>query len=82
MLRTNFADPSSSVGHIEARSTQHHEEVKTVDTDARVVFDTKIDMLLDAETKVSRIGEVVFSQLVFFHLKSNQWLLTTIDIIS
>lgn len=47
----------------------HHVEVQSVDTDAGVVLDAQINVLLDAEAKVSGIGEVVLSQLVLTHLK-------------
>jgi hypothetical protein len=57
--------PLSSVGNIEARSAKHDVEVQTVNTDARIVFDTQVDVFLDAEAEVSGAREVVPPQLVF-----------------
>lgn len=51
-------------------SFPHHIEVQTVDADAGVVLDAQIDVLLDAEAKVSGVGEVVLSQLVLTHLEA------------
>lgn len=50
----------------------HHVEVQSVDPDAGVVLDAQIDVLLDAEAEVSRVGEVVLPQLVLAHLKESE----------
>lgn len=49
-----------------------HDDVKvhSVNTDGRVVLDTKINVLRDTETKVSRLGEVALAQLVLLDLQS------------
>ena len=49
-------------------SAQHNVEVHAVDTDAWVVLDAQVDVLLNAEAKVACVGEVVLAQLVLTHL--------------
>lgn len=52
-------------------SAQHDVEVHAVDTNAWVVLDAQVDVLLDAEAKVAGVREVVLAQLVLTHLDSN-----------
>lgn len=61
-----------------ARDT-HHVKVQAVDTNTGIVLNPQIDVLLDSKAKVSRVREVVFSQLVFSHLKQ---LLVTISLMN
>lgn len=58
--------------HIEARSAQNDEKIKTVDTNGWIVFDTQVDVFLNAKTEVSCVREILFSQLVFFDLDSEE----------
>ena len=51
-------------------TTHHNVEVHTEDTDTGVVSCTQIDVLLDTETKVSSIREVLASQFVLLHLQT------------
>jgi hypothetical protein len=44
-------------------------KIHTVDTNGRVVLDAKIDVLLDTETEVSTIGEVLLVKLVLTDLE-------------
>merc|ERR1719244_251612 len=61
---TNLTNLLPSVSHVDTRSAQHYKEVHSVDTNARIVLDTKINMLLDSETKVSIVRKVFLPQLV------------------
>ena len=45
-------------------------EVHTVDTDGRVVLDTKIDVLADTETEVASLGEVALAEFVLLDLEA------------
>ena len=45
-LQLPFADAESA-------AAQHDEEIHTVDTRARIVLDTEVDVLRDAETEVA-----------------------------
>ena len=52
-------------------SAEDNVEIQTVNTDGRVVLDTKINVFLDTETKVAGVGEVLFPQLVFTNFQSS-----------
>lgn len=69
MTETNFAYLLAPMGNIEAWSTENNIEVKSIDTNAWVVLDSQVNMLLDAETKISSAWEVVFPQLVLSYLQ-------------
>lgn len=45
-------------------------EVHAVDTDTRVVLDTKIDVFADTEAEVAGFGEVALPQFVFLDLEA------------
>merc|ERR1719221_2167024 len=45
--------------------------VADVDANAGVVLDAQVDVLLDAEAKVSVVGKVLAPQLVLLHLQSS-----------
>lgn len=49
-----------------------HDDVKVhaVDTDRRVVLDTQVNVLVDAETKVAGLGKVALAQLVLLDLEA------------
>lgn len=51
-------------------STEDDEEVHTVDTDAWIVSDTQIDMLIDTEAEVTGLGKVAALQLVLLDLQA------------
>lgn len=51
-------------------SSQHNEKVHAVDTNARIVSDAQIDVLLNAEAKIARGREVGLFQLVFLYLET------------
>lgn len=45
-------------------------EVHAVDTDTRVVLDSQVDVLADAEAKVASLREVALAQFVFLDLEA------------
>ena len=45
-------------------------KVHAVDTNGRVILDTKIDVFRDTETKVARVREVLLPQLIFLDLET------------
>lgn len=51
-------------------SRQDDVEVHAVNTDRRVVLNTEIDVLLDTETEVARVGEVLRLNLVVLNAKA------------
>ena len=59
-----------AVAHVGAGSAQHDVEVHAIDADRRVVLDAKIDVLLDPEPEVAVHGEVITTELVLAHLKT------------
>ena len=68
MLESYFTDSLPSVGNIEARSAEDNIKVETIDTNARIVLDTQVNVFLDTETEVAGVGEVLLSQFVFTDL--------------
>jgi len=60
----------ASTSNAEAGTGHDDVKVHSVNTDGRVVLDTKINVLRDTETKVSRLGEVALAQLVLLDLQS------------
>lgn len=44
--------------------------VLTVDAGGGVVLDAQVDVLVDAEAKVARVGEVAADELVLLHLQA------------
>lgn len=69
MGSTHAASLGSSLVDVEARSAEDNEKVQTVDTDGGVVFDSQIDVLLNAKAKVSGCGKVFLAQFVFLDLR-------------
>lgn len=47
----------------------YHVEVQTIDANARVIFNSQVNVFLDPKAKVSGVRKVVFPQLVFSHLE-------------
>ena len=54
------------------RSAKYNIEVKTIDTDARVILDTQINVFLDTKTKVPSAGEVFLPQFIFSDLEKEE----------
>lgn len=54
----------------ESRATKNDEEIHTVDTGGRIILQTQVDVLVDAEAKVACLTEVLVLQLVFLDLKT------------
>lgn len=50
-------------------AAKYNVEIKTVDTDARIVLDTQVNVFLNAEAKVSSSGEVLLPQFVLTNLE-------------
>ena len=67
---TNSAALSLSLRHTTTGTRQLHIEIHTEDTRVRVVLDTQINVLLNTETEVARVGEVLLHQLVLLHLQT------------
>lgn len=50
---SNLSGLLPSVRHVVAGTAENHEEIKTVDTDGRIVLDSEIDVFLDTEPEVA-----------------------------
>ena len=59
-----------SLRHATTGASQLHVEIHTEDTGVGVVLDTEINVLLNTETEVARVGEVLLHQLVLLHLQT------------
>lgn len=68
MAGTNSTSLGTPLVHIEAWSAEDDEEIEAIDTDRGIVLDSKINVFLDTEPKVTRVAEVVLAQLILFHL--------------
>ena len=66
---SNAASAASALGDTAAIAVQDDVEVHTIDTDGRIVFQSKIDVFLNTESEVAGVREVFTVQFVFFHLK-------------
>ena len=53
MLKANTTSFPFSFSNVETRTSQHHVEIHTINPNAGVVFDSKIDVLLDSKAKVT-----------------------------
>ena len=71
VLESNTSSLATSVTNVHAGPAHDHVEVHTIDTDAWVILDAKINVLLDTETEVSIFREVLSSQLVLLDLQSS-----------
>jgi uncharacterized protein YbdZ (MbtH family) len=67
---TSSASSLLSLRYPESRAAHDSNHVHTEDTDTRVVFDSQVNVLSDTESKVSSVGEVSSSQLVFLDLET------------
>lgn len=68
MLKADTASFPFSFSNVETRTSQHHIEIHAINSNAGVVFDSKINMLLDSKAKVPSAREVFLCQLVFTNL--------------
>ena len=59
-----------SLRHATTGASQLHVEIHTEDTGVGVVLDAEINVLLNTETEVARVGEVLLHQLVLLHLQT------------
>lgn len=50
-------------------TSKYNVEVKTVDTDGRIILDTQVNVFLNTKAKVPSGREVVSPQLIFSDLK-------------
>lgn len=64
------ASLSLSLRHATTGASQLHVEIHTEDTGVGVVLDTQINVLLNTETEVARVREVLLHQLVLLHLQT------------
>ena len=64
------ASLSLSLRHATTGASQLHVEIHTEDTGVGVVLDAQINVLLNTETEVARVGEVLLHQLVLLHLQT------------
>merc|ERR1719322_1135713 len=66
----NLADLSSPVSDVHAWPAEDDKEVHAIDTNAWIVLNSQVNMLLDAEAEVAIVGEVLLPQHVLLHLKA------------
>ena len=52
-------------------TSQHDVEVHSVDTNAGIVLDSEIDMLVDSESEVALVRETSLPELVFLDLEAS-----------
>ena len=64
------ASLSLSLRHATTGASQLHVEIHTEDTGVGVVLDAQINVLLNTETEVARVREVLLHQLVLLHLQT------------
>ena len=69
MRKANSAFPLSPMGNSETRTAKDYVKVHTVDTNARIILDAKINMLLNAKSEVPSGRKILFPQLILFNLK-------------
>merc|ERR1712240_809278 len=67
---SNLADLLPPVSDVAAGSSEDHEEVHSIDTNAGIVLDAEVNVLVDTEAEVSVVGEVILPQLVLLHLEA------------
>ena len=67
---TKSASLGLSLRHATTGASQLHVEIHTEDTGVGVVLDAEINVLLNTETEVARVGEVLLHQLVLLHLQT------------
>ena len=70
VLGTNTGLLGSPLSHPSPRSSHHDVKVHTKDTNTGVVSSTKIDVFLDAKSKVSGLREIPLSELILLDLET------------
>jgi len=70
MVGSNRALLFAALIDVVTGASQDHVKVQTVNTDARIVFDAKIDMFLKAEAEGSHVGKAILAQLVLDDLET------------
>lgn len=70
MAGANGALHAAAAGDTLTRAGHAAVEVHAVDTNGRVVLDTKIDVFADTEAEVTSLGEVALAQLVLLDLEA------------
>merc|ERR1719188_2681055 len=70
VLEADLAAAELTVHHAPTGAREVHVEVHAVDARARVVLDTEIDVLGDAEAEAPVLGEVLLPELVLLHLEA------------
>ena len=70
MRETNASLADLPSGNPRSGSGKADEEVHTVNTGRRVVLDSEIDVLVNTETKVASLAEVLLKQLVLLDLET------------
>lgn len=69
VLESNAGLLRLSLCHATTGATHDDEKVHTEDTDIRIIARAQIDVLLDAEAKVARLGEVPSAEFVLLYLE-------------
>ena len=67
---SNMSNLAAPVLDVHAGTAKDNIEVHSVDTNAGIVLDSKINMFLDAVTEVAVGGEVLLPQLVLLNLEA------------
>jgi hypothetical protein len=49
-------------------STQYNIEIKAIDSNTGVIFDTQVNVFLDAKSKVACVRKIVLPQFIFSNL--------------
>ena len=71
LSQANSRSSGLSSGHSSSRSLQDNVKVHTEDTSGRIVLDTQVNVLRDAETEVAGVGEVGRLKFVLLHLQAS-----------
>jgi hypothetical protein len=70
VLVPNTCPSLLSSSNTRTRTAHHNVEVHSEDTDSRIVSGTKVDVLLDTETEVTGLREVLPTQLILLHFET------------
>lgn len=70
MLGADSGLAATSAGNTVTGTAHDAEEIHTVNTDGRIILDTKIDMFLDTETEVTSLREVTVQEFVLLNLET------------
>lgn len=71
VAETNAALLPAFVADTVTRSAQDYIEVHAIDSNAWIIFDTKINVFLDPKSKVASVRKVSFAQLILTHLETS-----------